>query len=180
MSVHNSLTTRKRKAQTKDRIMTDTSGVEGGCQCGRIRYRITGPIFNRQICHCRMCQKAFGSYFAPLAGVASADIAWLGERPSIYASSAAAERGFCARCGTPLMFQYISEPHEISIALGSLDDPAAFAPERQYGIESRMPWFHELAGLPGQTTEESMPEGLLREIGKARSADRAPATLSRE
>ncbi len=147
--------------------MTDAPAIEGGCQCGRVRYRITGPIFNRQLCHCRMCQKAFGSYFAPLAGVASADIAWLGERPAIYRSSAAAERGFCRHCGTPLTFQYISEPHEISIALGSLDDPVAFAPEFQYGIESRMPWFDRLAGLPGETTEESTPAELLREIGKA-------------
>ncbi len=167
MNVHNSLTTSKPKAQTKDRIMTDTRATEGGCQCGQVRYRITGPIFNRQLCHCRMCQKAFGSYFAPLAGVASADISWLGERPAIYRSSAAAERGFCRYCGTPLTFQYISEPHEISIALGSLDDPAAFAPEFQYGIESRMPWFDRLAGLPGETTESSTPVALLREIGKA-------------
>lgn len=138
--------------------------IEGGCQCGAVRFAISGPIFNRQICHCRMCQRAFGSYFAPLAGVAVADIVWRGERPAIYRSSAAAERGFCHRCGTPLTFQYVSEPHEISIALGALDDPAAFAPEMQYGIESRMPWFGDLPGLPGQTTEDSTPEALLREI----------------
>lgn len=167
MSVHNSLTTSKPKVQMKDRIMTDTTAIEGGCQCGRVRYRITGPVFNRQICHCRMCQKAFGSYFAPLAGVALADIVWIGEAPARFRSSAAAERGFCRHCGTPLTFQYVGEPHEISIALGSLDDPAAFAPEMQYGIESRMPWFDQLAGLQGQTTEESTPEALLREIGKA-------------
>jgi hypothetical protein len=146
--------------------MPDPIAIEGGCQCGAVRFSISGPIFNRQICHCRMCQKAFGSYFAPLAGVAVADLSWIGERPALYRSSAAAERGFCRRCGTPLTFQYVSEPHEISIALGSLDDPAAFPPEMQYGIESRMPWFDRLAGLPGQTTEESTPEALLKVIAK--------------
>jgi hypothetical protein len=149
--------------------MNDATTIGGGCQCGTVRYRITGPVFNRQICHCRMCQRAFGSYFAPLASVAKSDITWAGERPAIYRSSAAAERGFCRRCGTPLTFQYVSEPHEISIALGSLDEPAAFAPEIQYGIESRMPWLDQLAGLPGQTTEESRPAALLNEIAKPRS-----------
>lgn len=146
--------------------MPTPTAIEGGCQCGTVRFVIRGPIFNRQICHCRMCQRAFGSYFAPLASVATADIIWPGERPAIYRSSAAAERGFCSRCGTPLTFQYVSEPHEISIAMGALDDPAAFAPEMQYGIERRMPWFGELARLPGETTEESTPEALLREIAK--------------
>jgi hypothetical protein len=144
--------------------MTDPRNIEGGCQCGSVRYRIAGPIFNRQICHCRMCQKAFGNYFAPLGAVATTDIAWVGGRPAIYRSSLAAERGFCRHCGTPLTFQYVTEPHEISIALGSLDDATRFAPEAQYGTESRMPWLDRLSGLPGKTTEESTPDDILREI----------------
>jgi hypothetical protein len=43
--------------------MPDT--ITGGCQCGAVRYRITAPFENAHICHCRMCQKAFGNYFAP-------------------------------------------------------------------------------------------------------------------
>jgi hypothetical protein len=146
--------------------MTPATALEGGCQCGGVRYRISGPVFNRQICHCRMCQKAFGSYFAPLAAVATKDLVWVGNRPAIYRSSAAAERAFCQRCGTPMTFQYLSEPHEVSIALGTLDEPGLLPPEVQYGIESRMPWFEKLAGLPGLTTEESTPRHLLEEIAK--------------
>jgi hypothetical protein len=36
------------------------------------------------------------------------------------------------------------------IALGAFDDPAAIPPTIQVGTESRMPWFHELASLPGR------------------------------
>jgi hypothetical protein len=173
MSVHKSLTREARKVQPKGGAKTAATLARGGCQCGKVRYRITGPVYNRQICHCRMCQKAFGSYFAPLAAVATTDIAWDNERPALFSSSAAALRGFCRHCGTPLTFQYISEPHEISIALGSLDDPAPFAPEVQYGIESRMPWFDGLAGLPGQTTDASTPDALLREIAQPAPDDDA-------
>ena len=42
--------------------------MTGGCQCGAVRLRFEQPD-NRMICHCRMCQKAFGSFFAPLTGV---------------------------------------------------------------------------------------------------------------
>ncbi len=43
--------------------------MTGGCQCGAVRYALLSPPTNPHICHCRMCQKAFGSFFAPLAGV---------------------------------------------------------------------------------------------------------------
>jgi hypothetical protein len=34
-------------------------------------------------------------------------------------------------------------------------------PAIQYGIEGRMPWFAELAGMPGETTEQdAAPERL--------------------
>ena len=43
--------------------------IEGGCNCGAVRYRAEAPLTNAHICHCRMCQKAAGNYFLPLASV---------------------------------------------------------------------------------------------------------------
>ena len=43
--------------------------LTGGCQCGAVRYALHEPPTGPHICHCRMCQKAFGSFFAPLTGV---------------------------------------------------------------------------------------------------------------
>ncbi len=43
--------------------------ITGGCQCGAVRYAISGELGRASICHCRMCQKAFGSFFGPLVGV---------------------------------------------------------------------------------------------------------------
>ena len=36
----------------------------GGCLCGNVRYEISGKALGSMLCHCRMCQKAFGSFFA--------------------------------------------------------------------------------------------------------------------
>jgi hypothetical protein len=128
-------------------------GASGGCQCGAVRYRVTGGFRHASICHCRMCQKAFGGYFAPLASVALDRLAWTRGRPAEYRSSNLVTRGFCRDCGTPLTYA-VDGSGRISIALGSLDDPAAVVPEIQYGIEGRMPWFAGLAALPGTTTDD--------------------------
>ena len=54
-----------------------------------------------------MCQKAFGNYFAPLAGVPLGDFAWTKGEPGVFRSSELVERGFCHGCGTPLFFRYV-------------------------------------------------------------------------
>ena len=130
--------------------------LTGGCQCGAVRYALGAEPSNPHICHCRMCQKAFGGYFAPLASVPLDAITWMRGRPVIYRSSEAAERGFCAACGTPLTFRYVDQPR-IAISLGSLDDPAAVKPLRAYGAESRVPFFADLHALPATRTEDDVP-----------------------
>ena len=124
----------------------------GGCQCGAVRYALHAQPTDPQICNCRMCQKAFGSFFAPLAGVTLDDITWTRGLPRVFSSSEETERGFCGNCGTPLTFHYVFSDR-ISVSLGSLDDPTKIAPTSQYGVESRMPWLDKLPGLPGEVTE---------------------------
>jgi hypothetical protein len=132
--------------------------ITGGCQCGAVRYALHAEPTGASICHCRMCQKAFGSYFAPLAGVKRADFEVTRGEIAYFRSSDEVERGFCRDCGTPLIFHYVGSERRISVSLGSLDDPAPIRPMEQYGIESRMPWFSELPALPGdKTTEEDDP-----------------------
>jgi hypothetical protein len=80
-------------------------------------------------------------------------------------SSDAVERGFCRDCGTPLSFRYLDED-KIDVSIGSLDDPSVAKPVIQYGLEARLPWFGELDGLPGRTTEEDDTSERLALIGR--------------
>ena len=43
--------------------------ISGGCQCGAVRYHATAVLDTSHICHCRMCQKAVGNFFAALIGI---------------------------------------------------------------------------------------------------------------
>ena len=132
--------------------------LTGGCQCGAVRYALHEVPSDPHICHCRMCQKAFGSFFAPLTGVPIDKFELTRGELALFRSSDPTERGFCRDCGTPLTFRYVGTPR-IAIAIGSLDEPEKIPPLRQYGVEGRISWFGGLVALPGEvTTEDDNPE----------------------
>jgi hypothetical protein len=139
--------------------------LTGGCQCGAIRYALYSQPERAGICHCRMCRKAVGGPFTAWANVPMENFAWTRGEPARFRSSSVAERGFCARCGTPLFFAYIKRPESISMALGSLDTPAAVRLSQVDGVESRLANLDPavLAALQSRTTSEgSPPEDLSR------------------
>lgn len=130
--------------------------MSGGCQCGAVRYHAAAFLDTSHICHCRMCQKAVGNAFAALIGVPRDAFTWTRGQPASFASSDQVERHFCAACGTPLTYSFHASRH-INVTTGSLDNPAAFPPHMQFGIEAQLPWFASLAALPEEgTTEQTM------------------------
>ncbi len=120
----------------------------GGCQCGALRFRASG-LGRASLCHCRMCQKAFGGIGGLL--VAVRDLEWTRGAPSHFQSSAEVERGFCHACGTPLTFE---TANGLDIAIAAFDRPADIVPVIQLDRESRLPWFDDLHRLPGPSAEE--------------------------
>ena len=156
--------------------MTEAIGtpvLTGGCQCGKVRYALYGAPTSADICHCRMCQKAVGNLFMAVAGVPRDRFAWTRGEPAVFRSSSAAERGFCPDCGTPLTFRYLAKD-AINVTLGSLDEPAKARPTMQHGIESRVPWWHELLDLPGLTTADDPPPGGLEALASHQRRDGDP------
>jgi hypothetical protein len=139
--------------------------LTGGCQCGAVRYALFARPERAGICHCRMCQKAVGGPFKAWANVATQDFAWTRGAPGTFRSSSAAERDFCAGCGTPLGFRYIRRSGSISVTIGSLDTPEAVTLSQVDGVESRWASFDPamLAALPARRTGEAgAPEDLSR------------------
>jgi hypothetical protein len=123
----------------------------GGCQCGAIRFRVEGALTDASVCHCRMCQKAFGSFYAPLVSVRDAKVSWTRGAPKKFRSSNAASRGFCADCGTPLIYE---APDGLAIAIGAFDQPETISPKVQWGVEAKLPYVDGIASLPEHDTLE--------------------------
>ncbi len=130
----------------------------GGCQCGTIRYRIDGALGDASICHCRMCQKAFGSWGAALVTVPVEGFSWTKVKPSTFKSSAVVDRGFCKNCGTPIYMREDGDAN-IELSIGTLDDPNDIPHlSRQSGVESRVHWFTGMATLPEEKTTDYRTE----------------------
>jgi hypothetical protein len=96
---------------------------DGGCLCGKVRFRVTGKLADVLACHCRQCRRMSGHYYAATAApndalqiTESAGLAW-------YRSSEASRRGFCRDCGSSLFFDH-GPDEPIGIAAGAFDaDP---------------------------------------------------------
>jgi hypothetical protein len=121
----------------------------GGCQCGAIRFRIEGDLGRASVCHCRMCQKAFGAFYAPLVNLADATLTWTRGEPKRFQSSNHVRRGFCPDCGTPLTYE---APDGLALATGAFDDPSVLAPVIQFGTEAILPFVDDIPALPHRDT----------------------------
>ena len=123
--------------------------LSGGCQCGAVRFSVETPLRSSSVCHCRMCQKAFGGLYGALTDAREGSVTWTRGAPRYFRSSQVVRRGFCGDCGTPLTYE---APDGIALAIGAFDDPEAVAPTIQYGIESRLSFTDDLHRLPVRET----------------------------
>ncbi|MGR4845035.1 GFA family protein [Rhizobium sp. LARHSG275] len=124
--------------------MTDTIKT-GGCQCGAVRFRISGRLGRPSICHCRMCQKQFGGFFSALVTAPEEGMEWTRGEPSYFQSSVNIDRGFCSNCGTPMTYRH---PGGLELAIGTFDDRSELAPLIQVNYEARLPWVEEIFEAP--------------------------------
>ncbi len=117
---------------------------EGSCSCGAIRYRIALPPLWVAHCHCSMCRRAQGAAFVTWAGADGSKFEFIGTPEALrtHASSAAAQRSFCGRCGTPLFFESTRWPGEVHVTLATLDPrvAATLQPQAHVYWADRVPW----------------------------------------
>lgn len=124
----------------------------GGCQCGAVRFAVEGELGRASLCHCRMCQKAFGSAFGPFVSAPMSAFSWTRGAPKHFQSSNKVRRGFCGACGTPLTFEWSDEVMEL--AIGAFDDPSEIRPVVQLAVDAALPWVGAIAGLPAVPASE--------------------------
>jgi len=126
--------------------------LHGGCLCGAVRYRITGPLGRTGHCHCSICRRSHGAAFATWAAVDAQRFEWTAGAQFVqgHESSPGTLRCFCRRCGSPLVSSHDGRVGEVVLA--SVDgDPGVRATEHLF-VASKAAWDEITDALPQHGT----------------------------
>lgn len=125
-----------------------TLSIDGGCACGAVRYRVTGPCTNSMICHCRTCRRTAASPVVAWVTFPVEHFSFLHGQPAEYRSSTPVRRMFCRACGSHLTYTHTNEPAIVDVTTCSLDDPGAFPPTHHSWLSHDIAWVGFADGLP--------------------------------
>lgn len=105
-------------------VNADTAGntepITGGCECGAVRYEAMPPLRPAIACHCTQCRRTSGNYVSATCVARDNFTLTRSDGLKWYKSSDYADRGFCAECGSSLLWS-AHERDTITIMCGTID-----------------------------------------------------------
>ena len=131
---------------------------EGGCQCGAVRYRISGKPIALAVCHCMDCQRQSGSAFGMTMLMRKDSFEILsGELRSF---TKVAESGnslsclFCPNCGNRIYHEDADASGNIvRLKPGTLDDTSWLEPDIHVWTKRKHPWVAIPEGVPSEAEQ---------------------------
>jgi hypothetical protein len=151
--------------------------LEGGCDCGQLRYRLQSAPLIVHCCHCRWCQRETGASFALNAMIEADRLVHLGAEPEIVDTPSKSGKGQkiarCPKCRIAIWSNYAGAgPVLRFVRVGTLDEPDHLPPDIHIFTASKQPWIELPPGIP------AVPEYYDRELVWSRdSLDRRVAML---
>lgn len=107
------------------------------------------------ICHCTMCQRWAGAFYAGVSGDA---VTISGDKDiAVYRSSLWAERAFCRICGSNLWYCFTPTGHRTFLA-GLFDLPPGFAIKQQIFVDEKPDWYDLAQASPMKTGPQIIAE----------------------
>ncbi len=134
-------------------ISPDFEPLEGGCDCGAVRYRMTDAPLFVHCCHCRWCQRESGASFALNALIESTRLELTRGAPECVdtpSNSGKGQRIFrCPTCRLALWSHYAGAGDKASfVRVGTLDEPDRLPPDIHIFTRSKQPWVVLPPGTP--------------------------------
>lgn len=117
--------------------------LTGGCQCGKIRYRLRAKPLVFYLCHCKECQRHTSSAFGESLRFERAALD-VDEGLAMFSRTSDAgalrEGWYCPDCGVRIWHGTRQSP-EINIKAGTLDDTSWLVPAGHIWTRSMQPFF---------------------------------------
>lgn len=122
--------------------MNDDPVFAGACLCEAVVFEIRPPSLWCAHCHCGMCRRAHGAAFVTWLGVPAQQFAVVKgeEHLQWFASSPEAQRGFCGRCGSTLLFQSTRWAGEMHVVLANIKNEVDRQPSAHVFFDSHVDW----------------------------------------
>lgn len=156
--------------------------MEGGCNCGAVRYRLLAPPMFTHCCHCTWCQRETGSTFALNAMIERDRLDVTGEVVMERLPSASGKGQTVARCPhcRVIVFSHYAGagPLVAFVRVGTLDRPGDCPPDVQVFTDSRVPWVTLDPAVPAFAGYYSLHEVWPAEAQVRREAMKARAAAS--
>ena len=134
--------------------MSDAAAtVEGGCRCGRVRFRLSGaPIFTAA-CHCRGCQRMTASAYSVSGAWPAGNFAIVAGEPVIGGLHGATRHYFCGHCMSWMFTRPEGFDGFVNVRTTLLDVPPTDAPFLETCTAEALPWAqtgaaHSFEGFP--------------------------------
>ena len=138
---------------------------EGGCLCGRIRYKTEGEPLWIANCHCRSCRLATGAAFATFVGFPREKFDFFHGVPMAHSSSSGVTRCFCPSCGTALTYESERWSGEVHILVATLDHPEEFPPRAHVHTSEKLAWLSLDDDLPQHPAVSSRNDDADEDVG---------------
>ncbi len=116
--------------------------LNGGCNCGAVRFEVTAPLVVAHYCHCRRCQRRTGTAASINARAAPGALRVLtGEdRLRAWRPEDGREKWFCGDCGSALFSSKPVFADPIGIRMGAFDEDPGIRPSARFFTASASPW----------------------------------------
>ncbi|MGV9835800.1 GFA family protein [Nocardia niigatensis] len=115
---------------------------EGGCLCGKIRFRADAQAEWPHLCSCPHCQRLSGAPVVAWVGFPIDRFTWTSGEPRWHPTYPTTDRGFCGDCGSFLAARDSEGEFEktIGITMMALDDHHGLTPVHQSSKDNAVPW----------------------------------------
>jgi hypothetical protein len=118
----------------------------GSCLCGAVTFRVEGELKAPDGCHCTMCRKSSGHFYASTDIPRDRVTIEGGDNVSWYRSSEKVRRGFCKTCGSPMFFDPIYRDW-IGLSMGAFDKPTGTHLEMHIFVADKGDYYEIADGL---------------------------------
>ena len=131
--------------------------TRGRCACGSISLEMYHEALGTGFCHCKICRLSNGAPVFAWVAFPIEGVKFIGDKPKIHRLSLIAEKGFCEKCGSPVLWRGLKPEaaNYLAIPTAILDNPEDYAPTWHGGIESQLPWLQIHDELPRAKCAES-------------------------